>query len=90
VLTAQNHNKLESSPLNRIQVDGEKTGGFIYSFLYTEIASAILVSELDSSYKAIDGSIQNQVVLYTTVGQFGIIIASNYPCLLAYPERLVP
>jgi hypothetical protein len=71
--------KMESSFLNRIEVTGEKDReDLFYSLLYRDYKLHFWFRSDD--YKAIDGSIQNQVVRYTTVGPFGIIIESNYPC----------
>jgi putative alpha-1,2-mannosidase len=91
VLTAQtttNWNRL----LNRIQVDGEKDReDLFYSLLYRGLQAPFLVSELDSSYKAIDGSIQKS----SSPVYNGWAIWDNYreqlPMLsLAYPERFGP
>ncbi len=91
VLTAQtttSWNRL----LNRIQVDGEKDReDLFYSLLYRGLQAPFLVSELDSSYKAIDGSIQKS----SSPVYNGWAIWDNYreqlPMLsLAYPERFGP
>ncbi|RTZ04934.1 alpha-mannosidase [Flavobacterium bomense] len=78
--------------LNRIEVDGEKDRvALFYSLLYRGLQAPFLVSETNSTYKAIDGSIQKS----TSPIYSGWAIWDNYreqlPMLsLAYPERFGP
>ncbi|SEG26480.1 glycoside hydrolase domain-containing protein [Flavobacterium urumqiense] len=78
--------------LNRIEVNGEKDREeLFYSLLYRGLQAPFLVSEMDGTYKAIDGSIQkSNSPVYN-----GWAIWDNYreqlPMLsLAYPERFAP
>ena len=78
--------------LNRIEVNGEKDREeLFYSLLYRGLQAPFLVSEMDGTYKAIDGSIQkSNSPVYN-----GWAIWDNYreqlPMLsLAYPERFGP
>lgn len=78
--------------LNRIKVVGEKDReDLFYSLLYRSLQAPFLVSEIDGTYKAIDGSTQTAThPIYN-----GWAIWDNYreqlPMLsLGYPERFGP
>jgi hypothetical protein len=65
----------------------KRQGGFILFALYRDCA--ILVSEFDSSYKAIDGSIQKSSSPVYNGWAISLSRAITHACW-AYPERFVP